>query len=242
MIYFIGAGAGDPDLITVKGAEILKNADVIIYAGSLVNFELVKKYARPDCKLFNSAKMALPEILDVFKKSHEQNLLIARLHSGDPSIFGAIREQINFLSENNIEFEIIPGVSSFSAAAASLKTAYTIPEISQKIVISRLAKNTPFDKNNQAEIYFLSSGDVEGMCENLIANGHNEHEKVALVYKASWPDEKIILADLKTLPDLARENNIENCALILIGKFLDDVNVNSKLYDPKFKTGFRGVH
>ena len=244
MIYFIGAGSGDPDLITVKGADILKRSDVIIYAGSLVNFDLVKKYSRSDCKLFNSAEMNLNEILNVMKKSHDEKLLLSRLHTGDPSIFGALTEQINYLNANNIPFEIIPGVSSFSAAAASLKLSYTIPELSQKIIISRINGNTPFNNDNAAEIYFLSSGNIKALCEKLLSHGHSLDEKIALVYKASWPDEKIIISTINKLPEQADKHGIKNHALIILGEFLNNnaSRKNSRLYDPEFSNNFRSVH
>lgn len=244
MIYFVGAGSGDPDLITVKGAELLKTADVVIYAGSLVNVKLVEKYCRADSKLFNSAEMNLNEILNVMKQAHEKNLLLVRLHTGDPSVFGALTEQINYLNAHDIKFEIIPGVSAFSAAAASLKISYTIPELSQKIIISRDAKNTPFNENNAAEIYFLSSGNIKGLCEKLLSRGREPDEKIALVYKASWPDEKIIISTIEKLPEQADKFNIKNHALIILCESLNNngSQKNSRLYDPKFPNNFRSVH
>ncbi len=239
MIYFIGAGPGAEDLITIRGAKILSEADVIIYAGSLVNFDLVKKYAKPQAKIYDSSKMNLKQISEIMIEAQNKNLNLARLHTGDPSIYGAISEQIKILRENNINFEIIPGVSSFCSVAASLKISYTIPEISQNILISRLSGRTINPENVKAEIYFLSSGNIKELCEKLINSGHSQNEKIALVYKSSWPDEKIFYTKINELEKIANENNIKNHALIILGKCLEEFETRSKLYDENFSTGFR---
>ena len=239
MIYFIGAGPGAEDLITIRGAKILSAADVIIYAGSLVNFDLVKKYARLEAKIYDSSKMNLKQISGIMIEAQNKNLNLARLHTGDPSIYGAISEQIKILRENNINFEIVPGVSSFCSAAASLKISYTIPEISQNILISRLSGRTINPENVKTEIYFLSSGNIKELCEKLINSGHSPNEKIALVYKSSWPDEKIICTEINELEKIADENNIKNHALIILGKCLEEFETRSKLYDENFSTGFR---
>ncbi len=239
MIYFIGAGPGDVDLITVKGAKILSEAGMIIYAGSLINFEIIKKYARDDCEIFDSASMTLEEISQKLIEGHEKNLTVARLHSGDPSLYGAIREQIKILETNKIPFEIVPGVSSLFAASAALKTEYMIPEISQTLIISRIEGRTPAPKNNFATVLFLSSGMIEEACEELIKK-YSPDTPAALVYKASWPDEKIIRGTLSTLPKLVKEAGIDKTALILAGDFLDkDINTKSKLYNKNFSHEFR---
>ena len=240
MIYFIGAGPGDVDLITVKGAEILTKAGMIIYAGSLVNFEIIKKYSRPDCEIYDSASMTLEEISEKLIEGHKRNLVTARLHSGDPALYGAIREQIEILNTNNIPFEIIPGVSSLFAASAALKTEYMIPGITQSLLISRIEGKTPVPENSLfATVLFLSTGMIEKACKELI-NKYSPDTHAALVYKASWPDEKIIKGTLTTLPKLAKEAGINKTALILAGEFLnDDIQAKSRLYDKNFSHEFR---
>lgn len=240
MIYFIGAGPGAADLITVRGAKILGEADMIIYAGSLVNPEIIKAYAKHNCEIFDSAFMTLEEILEKLLDAHKRNLVIARLHSGDPALYGAIREQINFLDKNNIPFEIIPGVSSLFAASATLKTEYMIPEITQSLLISRIEGRTSAPNNNFSTVLFLSSGMIERACNDLIQKYYSPQTPAALVYKASWPDEKIVTGTLETLPKLAKEAGINKTALILAGDFLDkNFDTKSKLYDKNFSHEFR---
>ena len=232
MIYFIGAGPGAVDLITVKGAKILSEAGIIIYAGSLVNFEIIEIYAKKDCEIFDSSKMNLEEISQKLIEGHEKNLVTVRLHSGDPSLYGAIREQIDFLDKNKIPFEIIPGVSSLFAAAATLKTEYMIPEVTQSLLISRVNGRTNVPENNFSTVLFLSSG--------MIEKNYSPKTPAALVYKASWPDEKIVKGTLETLPALAKEAGINKTALILVGDFLDkNIQIKSKLYDKNFSHEFR---
>ena len=208
MIYFIGAGPGASDLITVRGAKILSEAGMIIYAGSLVNPEIVKIYAKNNCEILDSASMTLEEILKKLLEGHERNLITVRLHSGDPSLYGAIREQINFLEKNKIPFEIIPGVSSLFAAAAALKTEYMIPEVTQSLLISRIEGRTPVPDSKPSVALFLSSGMIERACAELIAKNYSLNTPAALVYKASWSDEKIITGTLETLPELAKKSGI----------------------------------
>ena len=248
MIYFIGSGPGAVDLITVRGAELLKKADLIIYAGSLINPEIIKTYAKSECEIFNSASMTLEDILEKLIYGHENNLLTIRLHSGDPSIYGAIREQMNYLRKKNIPFEVVPGVSSFCAAAASLKTEYMIPEKKQSLIISRLEGRTAVPEkeslknlaqHNSSMAIFLSSGKLKEVCENLIAGGYSKTAPAVLIYKASWPEEKIIKGTLESLSNI--KNEIKNTGLILVGEFLNE-NIeceNSKLYDKNFSHNFR---
>lgn len=249
MIYFIGAGPGAVDLITVRGAEILKKAGMIIYAGSLVNPELLK-YAEENCEVYNSASMTLDEVIEKLISGHERGLVTVRLHTGDPSLYGTIREQIDILKSKNIEFEIIPGVSSFFAAAAAVHAEYTLPDVSQTVIISRMEGRTSVPERESIKslaahhasmVLFLSSGMLRELCAELISGGYNENTPAALVYKASWPDEKIIRADLKSLPDEAEKAGINKTALVLVGDFLADKNNYklSKLYDEKFSHGFR---
>ncbi|MBQ9419567.1 MAG: precorrin-4 C(11)-methyltransferase [Synergistaceae bacterium] len=240
MIYFIGAGPGAVDLITVRGAKILGDADMIIYAGSLVSSEIVKTYARPDCEIFDSSSMTLEEISAKLIEAHERKLIAVRLHSGDPALFGAIREQIEILDKNKIPFEIVPGVSSLFAASAALKTEYTIPETVQTLVVSRVEGRTSAPDDNFSAVLFLSAGMIEKACESLIAKNFSLSTPAALVYKASWPDEKIVRGTLATLPALAKEEGINKTALILAGNFLEnDIKAHSKLYDKNFSHEFR---
>ncbi|MBR2209126.1 MAG: precorrin-4 C(11)-methyltransferase [Synergistaceae bacterium] len=240
MIYFIGAGPGAVDLITVRGAKILSEADRIIFAGSLVNPELVKTYAKDNCEIFDSAAMTLEEISEKLIEGHEKNLVTVRLHSGDPALYGAIREQIEFLDKNKIPFEIIPGVSSLFAASAALKTEFMIPEITQSLLISRVEGRTPAPDSKPSVVLFLSAGMIAKACDELISKNYLPKTPAALVYKASWPDEKIVKGTLETLPALAKEAGINKTALILAGDFLDkEIHTKSKLYDKNFSHGFR---
>ena len=240
MIYFIGAGPGAVDLITVRGAKILSEADRIIFAGSLVNPELVKTYAKEDCEIFDSASMTLEEISQKLIEGHKKNLVTVRLHSGDPALYGAIREQIEILEKNKIPFEIIPGVSSLFAASAALKTEFMIPEITQSLLISRIEGRTHAPNSNPSVVLFLSSGMIKKACDELISKNYSPKTPAALIYKASWPDEKIVIGTLENLPALAEEAGINKTALILVGDFLDkDIQTKSKLYDKNFSHGFR---
>lgn len=239
MIYFIGAGPGAADLITVRGAEILRAAGVIVYAGSLVNPEILKIYAKSDCEIYDSSSMTLEEIMERLIYGHERGLITVRLHSGDPALFGAIREQINILRDKNIEFEIVPGVSSLFAASAALKTEYMIPGISQTLIISRIEGRTPVPENASTAL-FLSAGMIDKACNELVQNGYGPDTPAAVVYRASWPDEMIIRGTLATLPELAVKNGITKTAIILAGDFLnDEIDGKSRLYDRNFSHGYR---
>ena len=239
MIYFIGAGPGAADLITVRGAEILRAAGVIVYAGSLVNPEILKIYAKSDCEIYDSSSMTLEEIMERLIYGHERGLITVRLHSGDPALFGAIREQINILRDKNIEFEIVPGVSSLFAASAALKTEYMIPGISQTLIISRIEGRTPVPENASTAL-FLSAGMIDKACNELVKNGYSPDTPAAVVYRASWPDEMIIRGTLATLPELAVKNGITKTAIILAGDFLnDEIDGKSRLYDRNFSHEYR---
>ena len=237
MIYFIGAGPGAVDLITVRGAELLGRAGIIVYAGSLVNPELVRKYASPECKVYDSSSMTLDEILAVLVEGHNSNILTARLHSGDPALYGAVREQFEALRERNIPFEVVPGVSSLFAASAALKTEYMIPEHTQTLIISRVEGRTPAPENVGVAL-FLSAGMTAKACAELIRKGYSPETPAAVVYRASWPDERIIRGTLETLPELAQ--GITKSALILAGDFLsDEHSQKSRLYDKNFSHEYR---
>ena len=242
MIYFVGAGPGAVDLITVRGADLLSRAGIIVYAGSLVNPELVSRYARPECRVYDSARMTLEEIVAVLAEGHNKNILTVRLHSGDPALFGAVREQFEALAARNIPFEVVPGVSSLFAASAALKREYMIPGHTQTLIISRIAGRTPAPESASAAL-FLSAGMMEKACDELIARGYSPETPAAVVYRASWPDEKVIRGTLETLPRLAE--GITKSALILAGDFLsDDMHTASRLYDKNFSHEYRnsGLH
>jgi precorrin-4/cobalt-precorrin-4 C11-methyltransferase len=247
MVYFVGAGPGDKELITVKGLRILSSADCIIYAGSLVNKELLE-YVKSSCELHDSAKMTLEEVAEIMLKNENNGLITARLHTGDPSIYGAIKEQIDILTENNIAYEVIPGVSSFAGAAAVLGVEYTLPGVSQTVILTRMAGRTPVpEKENIADLakiqasmaIFLSSGMLPELSEKLIEGGYPKDTPAAIVYKATWRDEKIIRTTVEKLPEAGAEENISKTAIILVGNFLGAEYERSFLYNPEFTHGFR---
>ena len=247
MIHFVGAGCGAADLITVRGAELLKKADAIIYAGSLVSPALLN-YAKPDCETFNSAEMTLDEVIEVMERMEAHAKLTVRLHTGDPSIYGAIREQMDRLDALHIPYAICPGVSSFCGAAAALRAEYTLPGVSQSVIITRMAGKTPvperesiksFATHHATMVIFLSAGLTEDLQTELLAGGYELETSAAIVYKASWPDEKTVRCTVGTLHAAAMESGISNHALIAVGGFLGDDYELSKLYDPAFTTSFR---
>ncbi|MDO4870199.1 MAG: precorrin-4 C(11)-methyltransferase [Bacillota bacterium] len=247
MIHFVGAGPGAEDLITVRGAELLKRTDVIIYAGSLVNPALLG-YGKPGCRIYNSAEMTLEEVIEVMQKAEEKGLDTVRLHTGDASLYGAIREQMDVLDELKIKYEDVPGVSSFSGAAAALNAEYTLPGVSQSVVITRMAGRTPvpdkesissFAAHDCTMVIFLSTGLLEEVSAELIAGGYEADSPAAIVYKATWPEEKVVRCTVGTLAQAAKDNNITKTALILVGGFLGSPYERSKLYDPTFTTEFR---
>lgn len=247
MVYFVGAGPGAVDLITVRGAELLKKADVIIYAGSLVNPELLK-YAKKECNIYNSAVMTLEEVIAVMEESYKNNKMVVRLHTGDMSIYGAVREQSDILKSKNIPFESVPGVSSFLGAAASLNAEYTLPSISQTVILTRMAGRTPVPEkedirllasHNASMVIFLSSSMLGRLSEELIAGGYRKDTPCAIVYKATWEDEIKVVTTLENLEKAGRENNITKTALVLVGDFLGETYERSKLYDSTFSHEFR---
>lgn len=248
MVHFVGAGPGAPDLITIRGKAYLEEADVIIYAGSLVNPQLLS-YAKEGCEIYNSAKMTLEEVLEVIDKAEAQGKTTVRLHTGDPCLYGAIREQMDVLDEKKISYDSCPGVSSFCGAASALDLEYTLPEISQSVIITRMAGRTPVPEKESIEsfaahqatmVVFLSTGMLEELSRRLIEGGYREDTPAAIVYKATWEDEKKFICTVGTLAQTARENHITKTALMIIG---DAVNCSSydrsKLYDPSFTTEFR---
>ena len=247
MIHFVGAGPGAPDLITLRGAELLRRAGLIVYAGSLVNPALLE-YAPKGCEVCDSASMTLDEVLEKLVQGHERGVTTVRLHTGDPSLYGAIREQMDRLRERGIPFEIVPGVSSFCAAAAAAEAEYTLPGVSQTLIISRMEGRTPVPEREAVRslaahgasmVLFLSTGMLEKLCAELIAGGYPEETPAALVYKASWPDERVLRGTLASLPGLAEAEGIARTALVLVGGFLGERYERSKLYDPAFGHGYR---
>ena len=246
MIFFIGAGPGDPELITVKGQNILKKADIIIYAGSLVNKELLR-YAKNSAEIYNSANMNLGEVIQVMKNGEGNGRMVARLHTGDPSIYGAIREQIDELFKLGIEYEIIPGVSSFFAASAALKKEYTLPGVTQTVILTRMEGTTPvpgaesiedLSKHRATMIIFLSVHMIDTLVDKL-KSGYEETTPVAVVYKASWEDQKIIKGTLQDIADLVKKEGIRKTALVVVGNFLGNEYELSKLYDKNFSHEYR---
>ena len=248
MIHFVGAGCGAADLITVRGKGLLEAADVIIYAGSLVNPALLD-YRKETCRVYDSAKMTLEEVLAVMFEAEASGFDTVRLHTGDPCLYGAIREQMDELDKRGVAYDYCPGVSAFSGAAAALKMEYTLPDISQSVVITRMAGRTPvperesvrsFAAHGATMVLFLSAGLLEKTQAELLLGGYREDTPAAIVYKASWPDEKTCLCTVGTLADCARENGISKIALIIVGDVVKQSGyARSKLYDPTFTTEFR---
>ena len=249
MIHFVGAGPGAPDLITLRGAKLLGEAGMIIYAGSLVNPELLK-LAPSGCEIYNSASMTLDEVIERLKSAHDRGMDAVRLHTGDPSIYGAIREQMDRLKELGIPYDVTPGVSSFCAAAAAAGAEYTLPSVSQTVIITRMEGRTPVPlreklsslASHQASMaLFLSSGLMESTCAALLEGGSPPDTPAAVVYKASWPEQKVLRGTIATIAAQAEAENIHNTALILIGRFLGNDYELSKLYDASFSHGFRAA-
>lgn len=248
MVYFVGAGTGAPDLITVRGMRLLERADVIIYAGSLVNPELLD-YAGAECEIHNSAKLTLDEVVDLMKRAEEEGKMTVRLHTGDPSIYGAVREQMDELDRLGIAYESCPGVSACFGAAASLNMEYTLPDISQSLIITRMEGRTKVPPKESIESFaahqasmavYLSAGMLKELSDRLIAGGYGKDTPAALVYKATWPEEKAVICTVGTLKDAALRHGITKTALVLAGDAIAHKNYRkSRLYAPDFSTGFR---
>ena len=247
MVDFVGAGCGAADLITLRGKRLIEEADVIIYAGSLVNPELLG-FAKESCEVHNSAYMDLDQVISVMVKAEADGKKIVRLHTGDPSVYGAIREQMDRLDKLGIDYNVCPGVSSFCGAAAALKAEYTLPEVSQTVIITRMAGRTPVPEKESIEslaahhatmVIFLSTGMLKELSERLISGGYSPDSPAAVVYKASWKDEKIMHCTVAQLAETAEKNGISKTALITVGDFLGDDYALSKLYDKTFETEFR---
>ena len=247
-VYFIGAGPGDPELITVKGQRLIAEADVIIYAGSLVHPEILK-YGREDAEIYNSATMNLDEVLDVEIRAVHAGKTVARVHTGDPAIYGAIQEQMDGLRAAGIEdFEVIPGVSSFLASAAALKQEYTLPNVSQTIIITRMEGRTPMPPKeklvslaqHQATMcIFLSVQAIDEVMKQLTDGGYAPDTPVAIVVRATWPDQKILRGTIATIADIIHDAGVTRQAMIIVGRVLDSEHDRSKPHDSKFPTMVR---
>ena len=247
MVHFVGAGSGAVDLITVRGAKLLEEADVVIYAGSLVNPELLR-YCKEGCEIYDSAKMTLEQVIAVIQKSEAAKKTTVRLHTGDSSIFGAVREQFDELIRLGIAYDVCPGVSSFCGAAASLKTEYTLPDVSQTVIITRSAGRTPVPDGQSIRelaahqatmVLFLSTSLTEKLQAELLSGGYPGETPVAVVYKATWPEEKIFRCTVDTLHKTVTENSLTKTSLIIVGNCMGDKYDRSLLYHPGFTTEFR---
>lgn len=248
MVHFVGAGSGAVDLITLRGHRFIQEADQIIYAGSLVNPELLS-YAKKDCIIKDSARMTLEEVIAAIKVAEENGLTTVRLHTGDPCVYGAIREQMDELDKLGISYDVCPGVSAFCGAAAALDLEYTLPNVSQSVIITRMAGRTPVPEKESIEsfaahqatmVLFLSTGMLEELSKRLIAGGYKPETPAAIVYKATWPDEKKFICTVETLAQTARDNDIRKTALILVGDVVTHSDyARSELYNPAFTTEFR---
>ena len=249
MVDFVGAGCGAPDLITVRGMRLIESADVIIYAGSLINKELLG-YAKKRCALYDSARLTLEEITDIIKRAESAGLHTIRLQTGDLSLYGALREQAERLEELGIEYRVTPGVSSMFGAASSLKAEYTLPGVSQSVIVTRMAGRTPVPEKERISslaahgctlVIFLSAGMTDKVSKELISGGFAPDTPAAIVYRATWEDEKTVRCTVGTLHEAAEKNGINRTALIIAGNVLDSAHELSKLYDKDFETGYRKV-
>lgn len=247
MVHFVGAGSGAPDLITLRGARLLGEADVVIYAGSLVNPELLT-LTKPGCELHDSAKLTLEEVIALVEAAERMGKTTVRLHTGDPSIYGAVREQFAALTERGIAFDVCPGVSSFCGAAAALRAEYTLPDVSQTVIITRAAGRTPVPERESIRalaahgatmVLFLSTALTETLQGELLAGGYAAETPAAIVYKATWPEEKIFRCTVGTLHETAEKNGLRKTALIVVGGCLGEEYLRSMLYHPDFTTEYR---
>lgn len=247
MVHFVGAGSGAVDLITVRGAKLLGECDVVIYAGSLVNPALLD-YCKPDCAVYNSAEMTLEQVIAVIREAEAAGKTTVRLHTGDSSIYGAVREQFDELEKLGIAYDVCPGVSAFCGAAAALRAEYTLPDVSQTVIITRAPGRTPVPEaqsirslaaHRATMVLFLSTGLTEKLQQELLAGGYPGTTPAAVVYKATWPEEKIFRCTVETLHRTVTENGLRKTSLIVVGDCLGDAYLRSLLYDPGFTTEFR---
>lgn len=247
MIHFVGAGPGNPDLITVKGRKLLEEADMVIFAGSLVSPDHLK-FCREDCEIHDSKSMNLDEVIEVMKRGEEEGKNIVRLHTGDPTIYGAIREQIDAIEELGFKYEVVPGVSSFTGACAAINREFTLPDVSQTVILTRNAGRTPVPEEEDLELLaqhkasmaiFLSVQDIDSVVGKLIKGYGSEDVPVAVVYKATWEDQEILYGTLGDIAEKVKEANIKKMSQILVGYFIEGDYEKSKLYDKHFTHEFR---
>lgn len=248
MVHFVGAGPGAPDLITVRGKELLEKADIIIYAGSLVNPALLE-YAKDDAKIYNSAEMTLEEVTAVYTEAAKSEKDVVRLHTGEPSIYGAVKEQMDSLDKQGIPYDSCPGVSACFGAASSLNLEYTLPGVSQTLIITRLQGRTLVPEAESMEslaahqasmAIYLSAGMLKELSEKLIAGGYEKDTPAAIVYKATWPEEKRIITTVGSLAEAGEKEGIKNTAVVLVGNVISAIDYEkSRLYAADFTTGFR---
>jgi precorrin-4/cobalt-precorrin-4 C11-methyltransferase len=246
MVYFIGAGPGDAELITVKGRDTLTKADVVIYAGSLVSKEHMN-YCKPECEIHNSASMTLEQVIEVMKTAEKENKMVVRLHTGDPAIYGAIKEQMDELDKFNIEYKVIPGVSSFTAAASVIKKEFTLPSVTQTVILTRVEGRTPVPETEDLErlasigasmAIFLSISMIDKVVAKL-RKGYGRNVNIAVVERATWEDERAIIGTLDDISEKVKEAGITKCAQILVGDFINCDYDKSLLYDKSFTHMFR---
>jgi len=246
-VYFIGAGPGDPELITIKGKKLIDQADVIVFAGSLVN-PAVLDGRKKDSAVYDSAYMSLDQVMDVIIPAIKEGKKVVRVHTGDPSIYGAIREQMVRLDAEGIQYDVVPGVSSFCASAAAVKKEFTLPSVSQTVIITRMEGRTPMPegeklkdlaKHQSSMCIFLSVNFMDDLTRTLKEAGYSDDTPMAVVYKVSWPEQKIVYGTVATMAKLVKENHIERTAMTMVGGFLGDKFEFSKLYDSHFTTGYR---
>ena len=247
MVHFVGAGSGAADLITVRGARLLGAADVVIYAGSLVNPALLA-YTRAGCEIHNSAEMTLEQVMEVIRSAEAEGRVTVRLHTGDASIYGAVREQFDRLEALGIAYDVCPGVSSFCGAAAALRAEYTLPEVSQTVIITRAAGRTPVPERESIRslaahgstmVLFLSTSLADRLEGDLLAGGYDAGTPAAVVYKATWPDERVYRCTVGTLAKTVADNGLTKTALLIVGNCLGEGYERSRLYDPSFTTEYR---
>lgn len=249
MVYFVGAGSGAADLITVRGAKLLEKADTVIYAGSLVNPELLDEYVSAEAEIFDSAYLTLEEVIKIIQKSEDEGKTTVRLHTGEPSLYGAVREQMDVLDSLGIEYLSCPGVTACFAAAAALNIEYTLPEVSQSLIITRMEGRTGVPEKESIEsmashgasmAIYLSAGMLEDLSKRLIDGGYTAETPAAIVYRASWEDEKRVICNVGTLAEAGEKNGIDRQAVVLVGEAVAHSDYGrSKLYDPDFETGYR---
>ena len=247
MVHFVGAGSGAPDLITLRGARLLREADVVIYAGSLVNPELLKE-TKPGCEIHDSARMTLEQVIETVQAAEAAGKTTVRLHTGDSSIYGAVREQFDRLEALGIAYDVAPGVSAFCGAAAALRAEYTLPDVSQTVIITRAEGRTPVPERESIRslaahgatmVLFLSTGLTDKLQAELLAGGYAPETPAAVVYKATWPEERQFRCTVGTLHETVTKNGLTKTSLIVVGGCLGDTYDRSKLYDPGFTTEFR---